>query len=543
MDDEGVEHLVDLLDDRVDLARAQADAAAVEGRVGPPGDDRGPPFGEQDPIPEAPHAREMLEVRLPVARPVGVVPEADGHRGHGLLDDELPELADHGRAVRPERVDVGARHPRRHLPGVDGKQRDSLHDARADVGATAADVDVDVRPELLVEPLVPLEWKRRARLADHAHRGQVEQPAGLEALLAARHRERRAQPEERRPRLLDHAPLERDVGVGGVAVDHHDRRAVQQHRDEGVPHHPGRRREPLEAVTRLEVPAEAVVLQMLEQDAAVAVHDRLRKPGRPGREEHVERVVERERVERELGGLGKEVVPGDCVGKRVIFPAGVRDVHDGFDARKLAAYLRDLLAPVDVLLAVPVAGDGQDDLRLELPEAVEHAAHAELGWARRPDRAETCAREEADERLRDVREVGDYPVSGADAQPLQAGAGAGDLPAEVAERQLARWPRLRVGDDGACVEVLVAADHVLGEVQARAGEPLGPRHLPRAEHPLVPSVRTDFEELPHRRPEPLEVGDGPAPELVVSGEREASFALEPAEVATDHEALPRVRGR
>ena len=286
-----------------------------------------------------------------------------------------------------------------------------------------------------------------------------------------------------------------------------------------------------------------MVLQVLEQDPAMAVHDRLREPGRPGREENVERVVERERVERELPALGEEIVPGDRVGKRVVLPADVRDVHDGLDAWKLAAHLRDLLAPVDLLVAVPVAGDGEDDLRLELPEAVEHAAHAELGRARRPDRAEARAREEADQRLGDVREVGDYSVAAADAQALQAGAGARDLLTEVAERQLEGRAGLRVRDDRALVDVLVAADHVLGEVQARAREPLRPRHLPRAEHSLVRSLRADFEELPHGRPESLEVGDGPPPELLVPGEREPSFPLEPAEVATDHEALPRVRRR
>jgi hypothetical protein len=36
VDDEAVEHLVDLLHDGVDLARAEADAAAVERGVGPP---------------------------------------------------------------------------------------------------------------------------------------------------------------------------------------------------------------------------------------------------------------------------------------------------------------------------------------------------------------------------------------------------------------------------------------------------------------------------------------------------------------------------
>ena len=197
---------------------------------------------------------------------------------------------------------------------------------------------------------------------------------------------------------------------------------------------------------------------------------------------------EGQRVERELGRLGEEVVPGDRVGKHGVVPVEVGDLHDGLQARQLRPHLRDLLAPVDVLVAVPVRGDGQEHLRLELAEAVEDAPDAELGRARGPDRAEARAREEADERLRDVREVGDDPVPGADPQALQAGAGARDLLAEVAERELERRARLRVRDDRVRIEILVAADHVLGEVQARSGEPLGPRHRSGAEDALVRRV-------------------------------------------------------
>ena len=47
---------------------------------------------------------------------------------------------------------------------------------------------------------------------------------------------------------------------------------------------------------------------MFEQDAAVAVHDRLRQPGRARRIEHVERMVGRDLGELRAG-LGDELVP------------------------------------------------------------------------------------------------------------------------------------------------------------------------------------------------------------------------------------------
>ena len=227
-------------------------------------------------------------------------------------------------------------------------------------------------------------------------------------------------------------------GIGRVAVDHHDRRAQEQRRDERVPHHPGGRREPLEPVAGLDVPAQTVVLELLDEDPAVAVDDRLRQTRRPGGEEDVERVCERQRVELERPGLGEELVPGDRVRQGIVVAARVGDVDDRRQARQAVADRGDLLAAVDELVAVAVAGDGQQHLRLELAEPVEHAAHAELRRARRPDRAEAGAREEGDERLRDVRQVGDDPVARPDAEPLQAGAGAGHLLAQLAERDLER---------------------------------------------------------------------------------------------------------
>jgi hypothetical protein len=74
-------------------------------------------------------------------------------------------------------------------------------------------------------------------------------------------------------------------------------------------------------------------------------------------------------------------------------------VHDLLQARQARADLGDLLAAIDELLAVPVAGDREQHLGLELPEAVEDAAGAELGRTRRPDRAQARGREERDERL------------------------------------------------------------------------------------------------------------------------------------------------
>ena len=82
-----------------------------------------------------------------------------------------------------------------------------------------------------------------------------------------------------------------------------------QPRHEVVPHHPAGRREPAEAVGRPQVRVERECLEVLEEDPAVAVDDRLGQPGRPRREQHVQRVVERDRLDGERRRLGEQRRP------------------------------------------------------------------------------------------------------------------------------------------------------------------------------------------------------------------------------------------
>ena len=88
------------------------------------------------------------------------------------------------------------------------------------------------------------------------------------------------------------------------AVVQHDRGVHEQPGDEVVPHHPAGGAEPEEPIGGAEIVVQRVDLEVLEQDAAMAVDDRLRQPGGAGAVEHEERMVERHRFERRLRGLG-----------------------------------------------------------------------------------------------------------------------------------------------------------------------------------------------------------------------------------------------
>ena len=84
----------------VDLRRAHADAAAVDGGVAAAADDRRAAVGDLDPVAVAPDAGVGLEVGLAVARAVVVAPEVDRHRRHRAGEHELADLAD-VRVARP----------------------------------------------------------------------------------------------------------------------------------------------------------------------------------------------------------------------------------------------------------------------------------------------------------------------------------------------------------------------------------------------------------------------------------------------------------
>ena len=87
--------------------------------------------------------------------------------------------------------------------------------------------------------------------------------------------------------------------------------------------------------------------------------------------------------------------------------------------RQLGDDLCELVGDVDGLAVVVVAVAGDQHLRLDLAEAVEHALHAEVGRAGRPHRADRRRRQHADDALGHVGQDGGDPVAGADARLAQ----------------------------------------------------------------------------------------------------------------------------
>jgi hypothetical protein len=94
-----------------------------------------------------------------------------------------------------------------------------------------------------------------------------------------------------------------------AAVVEHDRRLGEQPGDEEVPHHPPGGGEPEDPVAGLGVDVEVELLEVLEQDPALPVDDRLRQAGGAGRVEHPQRVVEGDALEGQLARLLEAGLP------------------------------------------------------------------------------------------------------------------------------------------------------------------------------------------------------------------------------------------
>ena len=184
------------------------------------------------------------------------------------------------------------------------------------------------------------------------------------------------------------------------AVVQQQRRAGREARHEPVPHHPAAGREVEQAVAGLHVAVQQVLLQVLQQRAAGAVHDALRHAGRARRVQDVERMIERQPrvVDRPAGDTARRTRPSATARERRelvgVADPFLRDTARRRRARPIGSLrddLRHLVEDRDRLAVVPVAVDGEEHARLDLAEAVEHALHAEVRRARRPDAPRAAA--------------------------------------------------------------------------------------------------------------------------------------------------------
>jgi hypothetical protein len=319
------------------------------------------------------------------------------------------------------------------------------------------------------------------------------------------------------------------VGMGRRAVVEAQRRLGGETRYEPVPHHPAAGGEVEEAIAGPEVDVEAVLLQVLEQRPARAVHDALGRAGGARRVEDVERVVEGQTLPGDGVGrvAGEHVAEPDSVGDgRRVLP-GVGHDHEALDARQLLTDLTDARQRVEEATAVAVAIRDEQHLRPDLAEAVQDALYPEVGRARRPDRAQARRRQHRDHGLGEVRQVAHHAVAGHDPPFPQC---RGEVRHLIVELRVAEAARFAVfAPEEQCRRVVAAPQQVLGEVEARVREPFGAGHAQGA-NALWPAgtVAHHLGEIPHRVPEGSGLLHRPAVERPVVGQDDAVLRLHAA---------------
>ena len=380
---------------------------------------------------------------------------------------------------------------------------------RADVGAAAAHVEQHVGAELLGHPAVALRRAAGCRPRRSAAAATGRTPAaGSHALLAAGHQEPGAGAHQRGAGLARRAATaSAGRGAAGCRRSSRSTRPTSSAETSAfhiiqavVENHSSRSPGPRSQLRR-------VVLQVLEQDPAVAVHDRLGLAGGAGGEQHAQRVGERHRLELELAGLGEQLVPADA--RRAARPARTARGRRGAASAARRGSAATSRAAVDVLVAVAVAGDGEQHRRLDLREPVDHAA-------RRRTPARSSPRSRPGWRWRGTRPASPGCSAGTPTTRSPRPTPSRCSPA----RARATWSRsspqvsstavagLRVGDDRDRRRRPIGRGRRRARRSSawRRGTTRAPGISRRPSTASYGVCAADVEVLPDRRPEPVEVG-------------------------------------
>ena len=435
---------------------------------------------------------------------------------------DLPVVVvDVDREAQPAALQLAAPHGQR---GV--AEREARHDVGAAGDRRQAEVVlddlIDVVEALLGERAPGREHRPQVRELEILARHHTQLPRRVDVLG------RRA--EVGHPLLFGEDPERAPAIDERRAVEQEQRRPRGEAGDEPVPHHPAARGEVEQAVAALQVAVQQMLLEVLQQRAARAVHDAFRRAGGARRVQDVDRMVERQaRILDRAGRVRrKEVVPADGAANRR--HAGDRPAR-AFEIRhhdhplhrwQLGNDLRNLVDDRQCLAVVPVAVDGHQHARLDLAEPVEHAAHAEIGRAGRPDGAERRRAQHRDDRLGQVRNEGGDAVARCQAGGLQRRRHPRHQRAELCVADARAIAVLAAKDER--LRRIVAAtrgEQVLGEIEAGVGKPARARHLVPIDERTFAALADDAGEIPEGPPERLALVVRPAPQCVIGRKRSA----------------------
>ena len=335
---------------------------------------------------------------------------------------------------------------------------------------------------MAVDPFIALGRQRRAGDAHCAQRRDVRDLRWFQAGLHAVGEIGGAGAKEGQLGLVGEAPERTQVRIARIAVVDADGGADQKAHDLGIPHDPAGGGKPQEAVALAQVQLQRMALEVLDQCAAMAMHDGLGHAGGAGGIQDPQGMVERQLLEPDGLRPGRRMVQ-QRLPRHGAFQRGVlvqvRQQHGMFQRRQRLAQGAHHIHAVEVAAAVTVAIDRQQELGVDLAEAVQHAGMAHVGRAARPDGADAGAGKKGDRGFRNVGQIGHHPVARADAERAQRIGHRRNLIAQFAPGELRQAAQFGTGDDGGRIGgrvIGVEAKYLLGKIEPGAIEPGCARH-------------------------------------------------------------------
>ncbi len=347
-------------------------------------------------------------------------------------------------------------------------------------------------------------------------RGSCDFPRGTVAGLFDAREVLRAGAEDADVLAFGDAPQHARVRMHRRAIVEHDGRAGRERTDEPVPHHPAAGRVVEDDVPGADVGMKDMLLQVLQQHAAGAMHDALGWAGRTRREDDGQRVIEGHGGEcRRCGGIAEL---HEALGRRNPADVGLllqeADDHGGHQRRQLARNFGDHDTRVDGLSVPVVAVDGKQDLRGDLAKAVQHARNAEVRRTGRPDRTDAARSERRDDGFGRICDKACHAVAGSDTRLAQSRSNSRDLGMQFRPRDLPAATALVMAYQ--CDTGTRMAKQLFGVVEAAAREPACLGHVARMLQDRVGlAVQAQSTEACSERPELRREVDGPAVQRTV----------------------------
>ena len=269
-------------------------------------------------------------------------------------------------------------------------------------------------------------------------------------------------------------------------------------------------------------------LDLLDDDAAVRMHDGFRQPRGARGIHHPQRMIEGYMLDLQRRIAFGRGCPGHAAGELGSIDRRIeaRQQHHVIDTGQFREQLMDQRAAVVRLAAEMVAVDCDQHLRRDLAETVEYRDPPHVGRAGRPDGAQAGDRKEGHGGFRDVRQIGHHAVAAPDAHAAQAGGQRANLALQFGPAQLAIVAGLVARHDSRAILRGMAED-LVDVVHCHAGKPLRAGHPRIGQDSRARHRRRDREVVPDGAPETFEIIHRPAPEGIVVGEPQSARGRQP----------------